>query len=189
MANTRQKSNQMKRNQFNPVEKTAGVRDFQFAMATVATQVTVASGSLGMLALILLFSSQICATCGFGLGVGDWGCVTACGLQAQVAFYSFLLSEWCSNHRTGALRCSQWGIESVSEVGACASVVVGSAEQEARIAPPLQDSSFSNMSIHSGDKQTIRQSDFITQTAKSASAKPGLTSAGKEDVSVKPQHF
>lgn len=69
-----------------------------------------------MLASILIFSSQNCATCGFGLDIGDHGSVTACGLQAQVAFYSFLLSEWCSNNRTGALwcvsvgsLCSQWG--------------------------------------------------------------------------------
>lgn len=146
-----------------------------------------------MLALILLFSSQNCATCGFGLDIGDHGCVTACGLQAQVAFYSFLLSEWRSNHRTGALwcvsmgsLCSQWGGESVSEVRGWASVVVGSAEQEARTATPLQDSSYNNMSIHSGDKQTIR---LHNQTAKSASAKRWLTSAVREDVSVKPQHF
>lgn len=88
------------------------------------------------------------------------GFITACGLQAQVAFYSFLLSEWCSNSSTGALWCLSvcWGggvSLSVSEVMGWASVVVGSAAQEASTATLLQDSSYINMSIHSGDRQTI----------------------------------
>lgn len=55
----------------------------------------------------------------------------------------------------GASLCAQGGGESVSEVLGWASVVVGSAAQEASTATLLQDSSYVNMSIHSGDRQTI----------------------------------
>lgn len=54
----------------------------------------------------------------------------------------------------GASLCAQGGGESVSEVMGWASVVVGSAAQVASTATLLQDSSYINMSIHSGDRQS-----------------------------------
>lgn len=69
---------------------------FQCDLGTVAEKSQRPPAVWGMLASILIFSSQNCATRGFGEGFGEGGgfVSTACGLQAQVAFFfnSFLLS-------------------------------------------------------------------------------------------------
>lgn len=119
-----------------------------------------------MLASILIFSSQNCATCGFRLNIGDHGFVTACGLQAQVAFYSFLLSEWRSNNWTGALwcvsvgsLCSQWGRVNlwVEGLGISSGWISWAGGKNCYAAAGISI----NLSVHSGDEQTIL--DFITK--------------------------
>lgn len=87
-----------------------------------------------------------------------------------MAFYSFLLSKWCSNNGTGALwcvsvgsLCSQWGRGNSLEVRGWASVVVGSAEPHARTATLLQESSCVNLSILSGDKTDNQTSSANSQ--------------------------
>lgn len=113
---------------------------------------------------------------------------TACGLQAQVAFFipscSVVLHQQDGVGVVGHCGASLWAPrwESQSELRGRPSVVVGSAEL-------LR----SCRTLHISTCQIVLETNTHNQTkkqrAKAAAAKPRLTSAVGEDVSVRPQHF